>query len=309
MTLATGSGTGSRWLIGPRISPEGPWVPELDPADAPRRARARLASLASTDQTRPAESLLACPNSHGRSVIELYSGQVFPGRCRSNLCAYCLPRNARRRALAITYAKPRRMIRLSLVADVDTVNPCDTAKIRVALIRRNLKRVGLNPGEWTYTIERNPKGTGYHAHCLQTGPSIPQHELQIACEKAHAGIPFINAIRREGKWTSQYGLKGFGADGYGLKTFRSNADSQEALRINNGSLEHHSKLFYSVDGDRVRVREYESLAVNALNEGKTVAYLGCATSEVTRILGSKSLVRDLISSVHLRSAGKLRAMQ
>lgn len=268
----------------------------------------RSASLAYTDQTEPTKHLAVCPFSSGRVVIELYSGTVVPDRCRSNGCAYCLPLNARRRCLAITLARPQRMIRFSGLADAADVSPASSALLLVKLIRRNLKRMGRDPGEWCLTMERNPEGTGYHAHCLQRGRQIPQEELQEACARAGAGIPHINSIKREGIWTSRYGLKGFGADGYGLKTFRSKGNPRDALRINRGRLEHHSRGFFATDGSVLRVREMESLAIMTMNEIKRVAYVGCAADQAERVLANRKLRDSLVRDVHYRETTKLRAM-
>lgn len=250
----------------------------------------------------------SCPRASDRVVVELYSGQVFPDRCRANSCLFCLPLNARRRCLAITLAEPRRMIRLSLLADSDDGSPCRTALIRIKRIRQALKRMDVPSGEWSYTIERNPKGTGFHAHCLQVGPYIPQNQLQIACERARAGIPYINEIKRTGKWTSQYGLKGFGADGYGLKTFRPNADPTDALRINNGRLEHHTRGFYHFDGETMKVRDMERLAIATLNQDSPKAFIGMSVAYVGRVMGDERLRHSLILDVLHRSTNKLRIM-
>jgi hypothetical protein len=268
----------------------------------------RSASLAYTDQMEPPVRPLSCPYAADRVVVELHTGQVYPDRCRSSLCRFCLPLNARRRCLAITMTGPQRMIRLSLLAGRKDESPCATALTRVGLVRRNLKRMGWQPGEWCFTIERNPKETGFHAHCLQRGRSIPQSELQEACRRAGAGFPYINAIKREGQWTSRYGLKGFGADGYGLKTFRPDGDSREALRINNGRMEHHSRAFFQVDGTVMRVRDAEREAIAEMNGSARVAFIGCAPSQVEKILGSPSLRLSLIRDINERSASKLRAL-
>jgi len=242
-------------------------------------------------------------------VIELYSGSVYPDRCRRSQCRYCLPLNARRRCLAITYAGPRRMIRLSLLASESDLSPCTTALKRVGLIRRNLKRIGLEPGEWSFTIEQNPNGTGFHAHCLQRGASIPQAELQECCVRAGAGFPHINSIKREGIWTSRYGLKGFGADGYGLKTFRSNGNPMESLRINGGRTEHHSRRFFEIDGEVLRVREAEREALLAMHGNKPTAYVGASADRAEWILGNSQVRHAMIRDLNHRSAGALRALQ
>lgn len=250
----------------------------------------------------------ACPRTTGRVVVELYSGTVIPDRCRALICPYCLPINARRRALAITYAGPQRMIRLSLMATFDDEYPGRVARERMKLIRRNLKRFDVPPGEWCWTLEKNPEGTGYHAHAIQRGRYLPQDELQEACLRSGAGIPYINAIKRTTQWTSRYGLKGFGADGYGLKTFRPNADSREALRINSGKLEHHSTGFYAIDGETVGVRQMESMAIVEMNGFRRTAFVGAAPSEAQRIVNDPQLRMSLVRETNRRSATKLRAL-
>lgn len=272
------------------------------------RDRLRIASLASTDQMEPTKHPESCPRASGRVVLELYSGTVVPDRCRSSQCRFCLPLNARRRTLAITYARPQRMITLTLLASESDGNPCATALTRVGLIRRNIKRAGREPGEWCWTIEKNPQESGYHAHCLQRGKSIPQAELQELCFRSGAGIPDIRSIRRQGIWTARYGLKGFGADGYGLKSFRAHGDPREALRINHGRLEHHSRGFFAIDGEITRVRSMESQAITVMNESKRVAYIGCTPSVARSIMDDRRTRDSLISGVLKRQASKLRAL-
>lgn len=255
-----------------------------------------------------AERPESCPRARGRVVVELVSGQVFPDRCRASSCRFCLPLNARRRCLAITLAAPVRMIRLSLVAERHDSDPCRTALVRIKRIRQALKRMGVPAGEWCYTLEKNPKGTGYHAHCLQTGVYVPQDLLQTACQRARAGFPYINAIKRQGVWTSRYGLKGFGADGYGLKGFRPNGDPAEAMRINNGRLEHHTRGFYGFDGEVLRVRDMERAAIGALNADKPMAFVGMAQSTVPSVLADNRLRNALIRDSYRRTVAGMRAM-
>lgn len=240
--------------------------------------------------------------------MELYSGEVWPDRCRTNQCLYCLPFQARRRCLAITLAQPERMIRLSLVADEGDEQVCNTARTRLKLIRRNLKRFGRHPGEWTWTIERNPEESGYHAHILQRGSFIPQAELQEACLRSNAGIPDIRYIKREGIWTSRYGLKGFGADGYGLKSFRANGNPRDALALNNGKLEHHSTEFFALDGVTLPVRDMEREAVAALNGQRRIAYVSVTQERANLLADCPDLRQHIIRDMHRRQTTKLRAM-
>jgi len=226
---------------------------------------------------------LTCPNAPGRYVVELYTGEVSPAGCRKLNCLYCLPRLARRRTMAITAVRPARMIRLSLVADRRDEDVCTTALTRINRTRSELARRKIQPGEWTWTIERNPQGTGFHAHCLQTGGYIAQSILQSACESAGAGIPYINAISRPGLWSSQYGLKGFGADGYGLKTFRSTGSALQSLALNNGRLEHHSRKFFTIDGHLYGVRAAERAALALKNREEPRRYICTSEDEAMRL--------------------------
>lgn len=124
-----------------------------------------------------------------------------------------------------------------------------------------MARLGVPPGAWSWTLERNPKGTGYHAHVVQRGGYVPQAVLQLACERGGAGIPYVNAIRADTTGAQRYGLKTFGATGYGLKTFRAADDARDALALNHGRLEHHSRDFFEVDGENAGVREVERRAL------------------------------------------------
>jgi hypothetical protein len=271
-------------------------TPARAPAD--EADHARDTSLAYTDQTCAEKVGLTCENSPRSRVIELFSGDVFPAGCKRLTCQACLPRRARRRTLAITAVQPYRMIRLSLVADSEDEEPWTTARKRINRTRSVLRRNGQDPGEWTFTIERNPKSTGFHAHCLQSGLYIAQSTLQSASKSAGAGIPYINAIKRPGMWSSQYGLKGFGADGYGLKTYRSIGSQHEALRINGGRLEHHSKGFFTIAGRRYGVRQAERVALVVRNEGKPVLFWPTMDDEAGRLAADPEARRRIIASVN-----------
>lgn len=278
------------------------WPKPSTDRDEPSGARAPLgSSLASTDQTVTRVLTRTCPRSRGTIVLELNSGTAYPDRCRSSSCDVCLPLNARRRTLAITFAAPERMIRLSLVADAGDEHPCTTALIRIKRIRQALRRKDIDPGEWTFTLEKNPKETGFHVHCLQRGPYLPQSALQEACHSARAGFPDIRAIKRKGPWTSQYGLKGFGADGYGLKQFRPSGDPMYALRINNGRVEHHSRGFFAVNGHALRVRLFERRAIRALNRDKPLAFVNVRPDDVDKILNDEELRIALLSDINTRA--------
>lgn len=236
---------------------------------------------------------LACANKDPRFSINTRTHEVRQVRCTRNECGHCLPINARRRALAITYMAPERMIRFSLAADAGAPNPLQQARIRIKRVRQALVRKGVDPGDWTWTLELNPAGTGYHAHALQRGGYISQAALQVACHKAGAGFPYINAIRANANRTARYGLKGFGAAGYGLKTFKGCHAPMAALRINQGRLERHTPGFFAVGGVATAVREIERLAVAQLYGSDPDECVVVAWHEARQYLAARGLLRTV----------------
>lgn len=242
---------------------------------------AGLTSLASTYQMVTTLPPHTCGQAEPRYVIDLRTKAIYPARCRANKCKTCLPINARRRALAMTLARPERMIRLSLVAERGDADPLDTARTRIKRLRQALRRLKVASGEWSWTLEVNPAGTGYHAHAVQHGSYIPQPALQEGCARAGCGIPYINTIRSRADRTARYGLKAFGATGYGLKTYRQSDGAMDALKLNHGRLEHHTKEFFTIDGVKCGVREAETLAIRALYGDPLDSYI-IVTADVAR---------------------------
>lgn len=177
------------------------------------------------------------------------TGETRQGaRCGRNTCPYCLGINAKRRGLAQSWALLHcgtyvRHGTLTLVADPDTPlgDVWQTVRTRVKLIMRNVERLGSTFGEYTYTVEQNPQGTGYHAHFLQHGPDRLDLELlNEAAHRAHAGntsgVTLVRSIDKATAYnlkSATYNLKGMSADG-----------PEIALLINGGRLEHHSRNFY-----------------------------------------------------------------
>jgi hypothetical protein len=146
---------------------------------------------------------------------------------------------------------PERALTLTLVAPQGDPNPWATAQRNIAVIRRNLGRLGVDPGEWVTHIEPNPKGTGFHAHIWQHGSRIPKQLLSEAADRAGTGWTRIERIRATAS-ASRYGLKGLG---YGLK---GTTDSPaEYLRVNGGRLTHQSRGFFR----GLPVREAERRAI------------------------------------------------
>lgn len=247
----------------------------LDLADDDLAADARGTSLALTHQTVTSRLGNPCAVKEPRFVIDITQRQVRPLRCRRNRCVHCLPINARRRAMALRYAGPQRMLRFSHIAPRGADDPLAVARVRMKRVRQALTRMGAPKGEWSWTVEVNPAGTGFHAHAVQWGPSIDQAVLQEACRRGGMGYPWIRAISATPARTTRYGLKGFGATGYGLKSFKAQGDAMKALDLNHGRLEHHTREFFTCDDGRVGVRHAESEAISELFPRDGGRYVVC----------------------------------
>lgn len=200
-----------------------------------------------------------CINPPPFAFLNLATGEVVPARCGRNRCNYCAQKNAWKRSLAIAWAQPRRALTITLAAPAGSLNPWQDARHAVNLTRRNLKRLGIDPGEWLYHVEPNPKRTGFHVHAWQHGPRLPKEALQEASHRAGAGWTRVEAIRQVQN-VGAYGLKGLG---YGLKGLTDGATGY--LEVNGGRLTHQSRGYFRGLG----VRDAEKAAMGE-SEGQWV---------------------------------------
>lgn len=211
----------------------------------------------------PQTSTERCPNRVGFVMLDYASGQVRPARCQRLTCPYCVGVEAMLRAAAIWLAKPRRAIRVSMVADATDPDPWPTARRRMNRLREFARREGFDFGEWCYSVEPNPRGTGYHAHVWQHGPAkVDKDALDALSARAGAGWCKVETVRDIGR-AAQYGLKALRGAGYAMKG--ADDDPREFLRVNGNRLTHQSRGFFrSESGVTLAVRDAESSAMSAL---------------------------------------------
>lgn len=229
---------------------------------------APLSGLASYHQTATTSEVdlepreAGCPHRVGMVYLNLQSGETRPARCGRNACDYCLRVNAKRRALAIAWARPEREIRLSLLAEPDDAHPWQTARRRYRRMREYLRRWSVDPGEWGLMLERNPQGTGYHGHVIQHGPKVNKDALDQAAFRAGAGLTRVRKVRDVGSLSS-YGLKGAALAAYGLKGTQDHGET--FLDLNGGRLGHFTPGFFrSPSGATMGVRAAERQALRAV---------------------------------------------
>jgi hypothetical protein len=198
---------------------------------------------------------LECPNSNGAWLISESTGAAYPLRCRRLSCPVCCLINARRRSLAIAYARPERALLLTKVGD-----DWQTGRERLKRFRYDVAKSTGKPFEWLWHIEPNPEGTGHHAHAWQHGSFVDQAEVsRLAVKNGMGEVAMINRIR-SAVGASQYGLKGLG---YGLKSIEQES-AAEYLRANGRRLTHQSRgYFRSETGESIGARASEELALGA----------------------------------------------
>lgn len=178
----------------------------------------------------------SCPFSTGLLVISMSTGTIYPTRCTRNSCWYCVQINAKRRALAISLAKPERAILLTQVGE-----DWPTVQARMNRLRYNLVEALGKDLEMTYSVEPNPLGTGHHVHAWERGAYIPQALLSAAANRVGmGGFARISKIRSD-VGASKYGLKGVG---YGLKGAMQSDAARQYIAENGKRLTHQTRGFF-----------------------------------------------------------------
>jgi len=211
-----------------------------------------------TGDNSPVEpDVLGCPKMDGWIMVSQSTGQTFPARCGRLGCWYCCRVNAKKRSLAIAYARPEREVTFTQVGD-DWQQVRDRMKQAALKIRRE---VGNN--EWVWSVERNPKQTGHHVHAWQRGAFLPQKFLsEVASNQGMGKVVHVSKLRNVGA-ASRYGLKGLT---YGLKGVLAENEGELYLGLNGKRLTHQSRgYFASPAGEKMAVRDAEKAALAAAN--------------------------------------------
>lgn len=265
-----GSGSGLFTRSAPAWLPEmsdlacidlGVQAPEIE---APEAGSSLLAYYHQSDPAQDSSEVpTRCPHRLGFYMLNEVSGQSYPQRCGRVTCTYCVHYLALHRSAAIAYSRPQRAILLTRVG-----RSWPEGQRRILNTRRNLRRMGVDPGEQVAHLEWDPSGDGYlHAHLWQHGERpIPVRKLSAAAEDAGCGFfARINRVRSV-VGVSQYGLKGVAEMGYGLKGVE---DLAAFLDANGGRLTHQTRGFFrSERGGTLSVRGAEDRAV-AMYTGRT----------------------------------------
>jgi hypothetical protein len=168
-------------------------------------------------------------------MVNLVTGEVAPIRCGANFCEACGPLKAWKVGLAVAYSEPERFVRLSLVGEDH-----ETRRGRIKRLTSAIRRAGYG-WQVAWAVERNPKGTGHHAHMWQHGDYVPQDVLQRLCMREGLGIPYIERWRAPRDQAATYGIK---AATYAIKGAQGQDGLPEHLALNGGRILHISRGFW-----------------------------------------------------------------
>lgn len=215
-------------------------VPErIEEGAAKAAQRPRPPSLVPSSESVPENAPQICPR-RPYWVEALEQPELrFPASCDSYACDICGPRKALTAAACMTWAM-RNADRSRLVTL--TLAPEDwQARRKKARVFAGALRADGYRWEWSWTTERNPRGTGLHIHGVQHGDRVPQARLQDtwgaivdvrAVGRRHLDAAASRYTVKEALRVAGYTVKGAAGDGL-----------TEHLALNGGRAAHWSRGF------------------------------------------------------------------
>lgn len=187
----------------------------------------------------PGSGPLHCPKKPQDLVAVEDPALRFPASCDAYLCTVCGPRKAQQVAALMTWSA-RRCQRRRLLTLTGLPDDWQAARGQVRDYLRRLRSDGYR-FEMAWAIERNPRGTGLHAHGLQHGDYVPQALLQ---ERWGGRIVDVRGLRTPG--AGVYAVKeALRVAGYVSKGATAGNPEQlvEHLAVNGGRAAHMTRGF------------------------------------------------------------------
>lgn len=200
---------------------------------------------------------LYCPTRANWRFLDHLTGEIFDaGSCGRIQCPYCIEVRIWRTAVVFNHSAPSRYAVLTGLKPTWQENRDILSKLF-----KRLDRAGYNLRAF-YTIERNPKDTGFHLNLWWHGPDVPVRLLSEIAEDLGWGS-YVHVQRwraRSGadsygtKDASTYGTKDASADGVSEPNATLTDKQQDYLAINGARLFHARSSFYrdGVGGESLR---------------------------------------------------------
>lgn len=152
------------------------------------------------------------------------TGDMWSLSCGANVCPFCIETNIWLTAKAFAHSSPTRYVVFTGLGTDDW----QTNRVKIKALLRRLDRAGYDVRA-SYTIEKNPAGTGWHLNlwwwsaCCPADSLcksgcrgfIPQHELVAAAESMGWGR--VTDVRRWNTRRGNYGMKEASGSTYGMK--------------------------------------------------------------------------------------------
>lgn len=167
-------------------------------------------------------------------VLHVATGQRFPGACNTYACPRCGPMKAYGYGQLAAASRPERFVTLTGLS-----GDWQQDRERVKNFCHALRKRGYR---WLmfWAVEENPKGTGYHGHCVQHGDFVPWKVLlrlwdsRLQVERIHVDVE-----------ATKYVIKGAAASNYVTKGTTSDLDKHRSM--NGGRSAHWSRGYMRLD--------------------------------------------------------------
>lgn len=184
-----------------------------------------------------------CPKSPWWLVANDDPTLRLPRPCGTYRCSVCRAAKIRERLRVLVWGAARaNRVRLVTLTQL----PSDWQKAR-GQVRDLVRRLRAERKlEWGWSIEANPKGTGYHAHAIQWGDYLPQSWLQRKWGSRICHIMEVN------KGAAGYLTKCAAVCGYLTKSM------EEHLLVNGGRAVHLTRGFLHGRTSREVLKEMSS---------------------------------------------------
>lgn len=192
-----------------------------------------------------------CPRWDGTWIVALEAPERRQRTgCSTWGCTYCGPRLARRRAALMTWAcrhaDRARLVTLTQLPRQGAELDWDATRWQMRDLTRRIRTT--HRWECAWSVERNPRGTGFHLHAIQFGDYLPQRDLSDLWGSRRVDIRAVRGLAG-----AEYVVKDVARVGYSLKT--AHEDIWAHLALNGGRGCHWTRGF--LHGHRLR--EAESL--------------------------------------------------
>jgi hypothetical protein len=172
------------------------------------------------------EGLQECPVVDW-DLLNRYSGLVVPARCDTYSCPFCGPGRVREWVRVLAWAVPQRFVTLTGLS-------ADRFRGELREFVYRVRKEGF-VWEWAWSVEANPRGTGFHVHAVQWGDYVPVRAVSRTWGGRIVDMRAIKTPKGGERGSAAYALKeGLRVAGYSVKAGVGDLESYYGHLARNG---------------------------------------------------------------------------